>query len=102
MVRSCWQQGTDLLHLQEHSLLRTALPTGLTQQKTPARNCRQTLYFWVLEKSGCRGEGDRDGRADVHLTFQLDAGPVDEGNVLDNGQPQTGAPVALLRLLSTR
>lgn len=33
-----------------------ALPTGLTQQKTPARSCRQTLYFWVLEKSGCRGK----------------------------------------------
>ena len=60
------------------------------------------MYFWVLEKSGCRGEGDRDGRADVHLTFQLDAGPVDEGNVLDDGQPQTGAAGGLAAALSTR
>ena len=36
-------------------------------------------------------KNDGDGGANVHFAFQLDAGVVDAGNVLDNSQPQTGA-----------
>ena len=39
----------------------------------------------------CGLEDHGNGRADVHFAFQLDAGVVDAGNVLDDGQPQTGA-----------
>ena len=38
---------------------------------------------------------DGDGRADIDLAFQPDAGVVDAGNVLDDGQPQPGAASGL-------
>ena len=39
----------------------------------------------------CRLKQHGDGRALADLAFQLDAGVVDPGNVLDDGQPQAGA-----------
>ena len=36
-------------------------------------------------------KNDGDGGANIYFAFQLDAGVVDAGNVLDNSQPQTGA-----------
>ena len=40
---------------------------------------------------------DGDGRADIDLAFQPNAGVVDAGNVLDDGQPQPGAAGGLDR-----
>ena len=39
----------------------------------------------------CRLKQHGDGRALADLAFQLDAGVVNPGNVLDDGQPQAGA-----------
>lgn len=39
----------------------------------------------------CRLKQHGDGRTLTDLAFQLDAGVVDPGNVLDDGQPQAGA-----------
>ena len=41
-------------------------------------------------------KGDSDGGANVYLTFQLDAGVVDAGNVLDDGKPKPGAAGGLV------
>ena len=50
----------------------------------------------------CRLKQHGNGRALADLAFQLDAGVVDPGNVLDDASPRPVPPVALLRLLSTR
>ena len=42
---------------------------------------------------------DGDGRADIDLALQPDAGVVDAGNVLDDGQTQTGAAGGLAAAL---
>ena len=36
-------------------------------------------------------KNDGDGGTNVHFAFQLDAGVVDAGNVLDDGKPKPGA-----------
>lgn len=44
-------------------------------------------------------KGDSDGGANVYLTFQLDAGVVDTGNMLDDGKPKPGAAGGLATAL---
>ena len=45
VVRSCWQQGTDLLHLQEHSLLRTGSPDGFDPTKNACPQLQADVVF---------------------------------------------------------
>ena len=45
VVRSCWQQGTDLLHLQEHSLLRTGSPDGVDPTKNACPQLQADVVF---------------------------------------------------------
>ena len=45
VVRSCWQQGTDLLHLQEHSLLRTGPPDGFDPTKNACPQLQADVVF---------------------------------------------------------
>ena len=60
VVRSCWQQGTDLLHLREHSLLRTGSPDGFdpTKKRLPAVAGRRCI-------SGCLKNQDAVGKVTV-------------------------------------
>ena len=41
-VQSFWQQGIDLVHLQQRSALQNGVGREKITIKTPARNCRQT------------------------------------------------------------
>lgn len=41
-VQSFWQQGIDLVHLQQRSALQNGVGREKIINKTPARNCRQT------------------------------------------------------------
>ena len=45
VVRSCWQQGTDLLHLQEHSLLCTGSPDGVDPTKNACPQLQADVVF---------------------------------------------------------
>ena len=45
VVRSCWQQGTDLLHLREHSLLRTGSPDGFDPTKNACPQLQADVVF---------------------------------------------------------
>ena len=45
VVRSCWRQGTDLLHLQEHSLLRTGSPDGFDPTKNACPQLQADVVF---------------------------------------------------------
>ena len=45
VVRSCWQQGTDLLHLQEHSLLYTGSPDGFDPTKNACPQLQADVVF---------------------------------------------------------
>ena len=45
VVRSCWQQGTDLLHLQEHSLLCTGSPDGFDPTKNACPQLQADVVF---------------------------------------------------------
>ena len=45
VVRSCWQQGTDLLHLQEHSLLCTGSPDGFDSTKNACPQLQADVVF---------------------------------------------------------
>ena len=45
VVRSCWQQGTDLLHLQEYSLLCTGSPDGFDPTKNACPQLQADVVF---------------------------------------------------------
>ena len=45
VVRSCWQQGTDLLHLREHSLLCTGSPDGFDPTKNACPQLQADVVF---------------------------------------------------------
>ena len=45
VVRSCWQQWTDLLHLREHSLLCTGSPDGFDPTKNACPQLQADVVF---------------------------------------------------------
>lgn len=45
VVRSCWRQGTDLLHLREHSLLCTGSPDGFDPTKNACPQLQADVVF---------------------------------------------------------
>lgn len=44
-VQTCWQQGTDLVHLREHSLLRTGTADGFDPAKNACPQAQADVVF---------------------------------------------------------
>lgn len=97
-VQSFWQQGIDLVHLQQ----RSALQNGVGREKITIKNaCPQLqadVRFYRCDSVGS-GEGDSNGSAHIHLAFQLDACVVDACDMLDDGKAQTGTAGSLAAAL---